>query len=403
MQFLSFFFFTFSPRARCARILFMPPSPTPELFTPTPVTLDGAFVRLEPLSLERHSADLCAVGLNPSLWRLSGVSMTTKEDMEQYIREAFLPETAGLALPFAIIDKASGRAVGSTRYGNIAPMHKRLEIGWTWLGKRFQRTRLNTEAKYLLLRHAFETYGVNRVEFKAHVNNEQSRRALERIGARYEGVLRRHTVLPNQKVRDTVYYSIIREEWFGEVKMRLEGYLQDRAPDLAAAAPLEGEEENPQRVVVHQADARHLELLLPLFDGYRQFYGQPSNLEGAQRFLTERLTRRESVVFVALIGSKGVGFTQLYPSFSSVTMQRQWILNDLFIDPEYRRRGVADAIMRAAEEFSYADNAKGLVLSTAIDNVPAQKLYEKRGWKRDEAFYTYEKYFTPPTDLERGA
>ena len=321
--------------------------------------------------------------------------MTTKEDMQKYIEDAFLPETAGMALPFAIIDKASGKAVGSTRYGNITPAHKRLEIGWTWLGKPFQRTRINTEAKYLLLRHAFETYGANRVEFKAHVNNEQSRRALERIGARYEGVLRRHTVLPNQKVRDTVYYSIIQEEWFGDVKTRLERYLQDRPP--AAEPPKGNEEDAPQRVVVHQADARHLELILPLFDGYRQFYGQPSNLEGAQRFLTERLTRRESVIFVALIGSKGVGFTQLYPSFSSVTMQRQWILNDLFIDPEYRGRGVADAIMRAAEEFSYADNAKGLVLSTAIDNTPAQKLYEKRGWKRDEAFYTYEKYFTPPS------
>jgi ribosomal protein S18 acetylase RimI-like enzyme len=151
--------------------------------------------------------------------------------------------------------------------------------------------------------------------------------------------------------------------------------------------------EESSRITVHRADTRHLEMLLPLFDGYRRFYNQPSNLEAAEAFLTERILKQESVVFVALLGNKGAGFTQLYPSFSSVTMQRQWILNDLFVDPEFRQSGVADAIMLAAEEFSYADNAKGLVLSTAVDNYPAQALYEKRGWKRDEAFYTYEKYF----------
>lgn len=349
------------------------------------VTLEGAHVRLEPLTME-HLDDLCDVGLNPVIWRMAGRAMATREDMQRYIEEAFLPETAGVALPFATIDKATGKAVGSTRYGNIALPHKRLEIGWTWIGKPFQRTHINTEAKYLMLRHAFETLGLNRVELKANAKNEQSRRAMERIGAKYEGVLRRHIILPDGTVRDTVYYSFVRDEWAG-VKAALEEALQREY-----SAPTQ---EESSRITVHRADTRHLELLLPLFDGYRQFYKQPSNLEAAEAFLTERIMKNESVIFVALLGNKGAGFTQLYPSFSSVTMQRQWILNDLFVDPEFRKTGVADAIMHTAEEFSYADNAKGLVLSTAVDNLPAQALYEKRGWERDEAFYTYEKYFSP--------
>ncbi len=347
-----------------------------------PIILEGTHVRLEPLSM-KHLDDLCEVGLNPALWRLAGRTMTAREDMQRYIEEAFMPETAGIAHPFATIDKASGKAVGSTRYGNIALPHKRLEIGWTWIGKPFQRTSINTEAKYLMLRHAFETLGLTRVELKANAKNDQSRRAMERIGAKYEGLLRRHLTLPNGTVRDTVYYSIIREEW-ETVKAYLEEALSHKHEEVP---------EESSRITVHRADTRHLEMLLPLFDGYRKFYNQPSNLEAAEAFLTERILKQESVIFVALLGNKGAGFTQLYPSFSSVTMQRQWILNDLFVDPEFRQSGVADAIMLAAEEFSYADNAKGLVLSTAVDNYPAQALYEKRGWKRDEAFYTYEKYF----------
>ncbi|MCU0426964.1 MAG: GNAT family N-acetyltransferase [Candidatus Kapabacteria bacterium] len=352
-----------------------------------PITLEGNYVRLEPLSM-RHLDDLCEVGLNPALWRMAGRAMTKREDIQAYIEEAFLPETAGVALPFATIDKASGKAVGSTRFGNVALAHKRMEIGWTWIGKPYQRTRINTEAKLLMLTHGFETLGMNRMELKANAKNDQSRRAMERLGAKYEGVLRRHTILPNGTVRDTVYYSIVRDEW-AAVKAGLEAALQHEYEVETVA----DDDDNDEKITVHRADSRHLELLLPLFDGYRQFYEQPSNLEAEEAFLRERILKQESVIFVALVGNKGAGFTQLYPSFSSVTMQRQWILNDLFVEPEFRKLGVADAIMQTAEEFSYADNAKGLVLSTAVDNLPAQTLYEKRGWKRDTAFYTYEKYF----------
>jgi RimJ/RimL family protein N-acetyltransferase len=133
--------------------------------------------------------------------------------MESYIAEALALQSAGKALPFAQIDKSTGRAVGSTRFGSFEPVHHRVEIGWTWLGTPWQRTAFNTEAKYLLLTHAFEALGLNRVEFKTDVLNERSRNAILRLGALEEGILRRHMVMRDGRVRDSVYYSIIAEEW----------------------------------------------------------------------------------------------------------------------------------------------------------------------------------------------
>jgi RimJ/RimL family protein N-acetyltransferase len=133
--------------------------------------------------------------------------------MGSYIGEALQAQAAGKALPFAVIDRSTGRAVGSTRFGNFEPAHRRVEIGWTWLGTPWQRTAFNTESKYLLLTHAFETLGVNRVEFKTDALNEQSRKAILRLGAVEEGVMRRHMVARNGRVRDSVYYSIIAGEW----------------------------------------------------------------------------------------------------------------------------------------------------------------------------------------------
>lgn len=188
-----------------------------------PVVLEGAHVRLEPLSLGHH-ADLCAVGLDQDLVALTQAYVPTPDGLLAYIEAALEAQAGGTALPFAVISKAAGRAVGCTRYGNIDRANRRLEIGWTWYGRAFQRTAVNTECKYLLLRHAFEVLGCIRVEFKTDVLNERSRRALLRIGAREEGVLRQHMILPDGRIRDTVYYSIVRSEW-PEVRERLEGLL----------------------------------------------------------------------------------------------------------------------------------------------------------------------------------
>jgi N-acetyltransferase len=177
-----------------------------------PVALSGNHVELHPLSLA-HTADLSSAIAVDDLWKLGVSDLPAPGSMEAYIAEALALQSAGKALPFALIDKSTGRAVGSTRFGNFEPAHRRVEIGWTWLGTPWQRTAFNTEAKYLLLSHAFEALGLNRVEFKTDVLNERSRKAILRLGALEEGVLRRHMVMRDGRVRDSVYYGIIAEEW----------------------------------------------------------------------------------------------------------------------------------------------------------------------------------------------
>lgn len=142
-------------------------------------------------------------------------------------------------------------------------------------------------------------------------------------------------------------------------------------------------------VEVLRATFAHLDALVSLFDGYRQFYKQPSDLEGSRRFLQERLSKGESVIFLAQSGGQARGFTQLYPSFSSVSMKRLWILNDLFVVPEARGQGVGEALLERARSFAIETGAKGLMLETAVDNTPAQRLYERLGWQRDTHFYVY--------------
>jgi len=177
-----------------------------------PVTLEGRFVRLEPLA-ESHCAGLCEVSLHAELWRLIPYRMTTPDDVAVYIQARRAALAAGSELGFATIEKASGRVVGSTRFMNIDAANRRAEIGGTWIGKPWQRTAINTEAKYLMLRHAFETWGCIRVELKTDALNQQSRNAILRIGAKEEGILRQHMVTWSGRLRDTVYFSILDSEW----------------------------------------------------------------------------------------------------------------------------------------------------------------------------------------------
>ncbi|OZC01722.1 GNAT family N-acetyltransferase [Rubricoccus marinus] len=178
----------------------------------SPVTLTGAHVRLEPLAMS-HLDALAAVGLDPDLWRLTPSPVRTREDMAAYIQAALDGHARGEMLPFATVDRASGGVVGSTRFGNIVPQHKRVEIGWTWIGKRWQRTAVNTEAKLLMLRHAFGPLACNRVELKTDARNVRSQEAMRRIGATEEGTLRHHMVTASGHLRDSVYFSILLEEW----------------------------------------------------------------------------------------------------------------------------------------------------------------------------------------------
>jgi len=188
-----------------------------------PVTLEGRVVRLEPL-LESHHAALCDVGLDPELWRWIPYRVCTAEEMRSYVRDALRAQAAGSALPLATVERASGRVVGSTRYLNIDRPNRRVEIGATWIAQPWQRSAINTEAKYLMLRHAFEGLGCIRVELKTDALNQKSRNAIRRIGAREEGTLRQHVVTWTGRLRDTVYFSILDSEW-PRVKADLEARL----------------------------------------------------------------------------------------------------------------------------------------------------------------------------------
>ena len=189
-----------------------------------PIALEGCHVRLEPLKMA-HLAGLAEVGLDQELWRWIPTAVRTKEEMAAYIETALEEQTRGVSLPFALVEKSSGRTIGSTRYANIDCTHRRVEIGWTWIARNWQRTAINTEAKYLLLKHAFETLGCIRVELKTDSLNERSRAAILRIGAREEGIFRNHMMTASGRIRHSVYYSIIDSEW-PDVKARLEAMLR---------------------------------------------------------------------------------------------------------------------------------------------------------------------------------
>lgn len=194
-----------------------------QLMNIEPITLEGTYVRIEPLSLSHHEA-LSHVGLDEDLWRWIPTQVRTPEEMKTYIQLALDEQARGVSLPFAIIDKTSGRAIGSTRYGNIDRAHRRVEIGWTWIARQWQRTAVNTECKYLLFRHAFETLGCIRVELKTDSLNERSRAAILRIGAKQEGIFRNHMITSSGRLRHSVYFSVIDAEW-PAVKSNLEAKL----------------------------------------------------------------------------------------------------------------------------------------------------------------------------------
>jgi RimJ/RimL family protein N-acetyltransferase len=188
-----------------------------------PVTLRGSIVRLDVMTAG-HIDALSRVGLEPEIWRWTQASIATPDDMRAYALQALDELHRGVSLPFVIIAQGSGEVVGSTRYGNIDLPNRRLEIGWTWITPAYQRTAVNTEAKLLLLSHAFERLGAHRVELKTDALNEKSRKAILRLGAVEEGIFRKHIVTASGRVRDTVYYSIIDTEW-PAAKARLESRL----------------------------------------------------------------------------------------------------------------------------------------------------------------------------------
>lgn len=191
-----------------------------------PVTLEGKVVRLEPMSSE-HLDGLWEAGSDETLWRLIPTNIASIDDMRRYVETAFADRDRGVALPFVTVDRSTGKVVGSTRFGNIDTANLRCEIGWTWITPAFQRTAVNTEAKLLMLTHAFETWKCIRVELKTDALNERSRNAIKRLGATEEGTFRKHMICDTGRFRDSVYFSIIDTEW-PTVKEGLERKLISR-------------------------------------------------------------------------------------------------------------------------------------------------------------------------------
>lgn len=189
---------------------------------PAPVTLSGPHARLEPLSLAHHDA-LCAATRDGELWRLWYTSVPSPEGMRAEIERRLALQAAGSMLPFTVFD-VGGRVVGMSTYMNVDAVHKRVEIGSTWYAASTQRSALNTQCKRLLLGHAFDALDCIAVEFRTHRLNTQSRRAIERLGAQLDGILRAHQVSPNGTLRDTAVYSITAAEW-PTVKAHLEWQL----------------------------------------------------------------------------------------------------------------------------------------------------------------------------------
>ncbi len=177
-----------------------------------PVRLEGEAVRLAPLKLE-HLSELYEAASDEALWLWTVNVIKTREDMLRYVETALGEFERKTSLPFVTIEKSSEKIIGSTRFGNIDAQNRKTEIGWTWINPKWQRTRINTEAKLLMLTHAFETWNCVRVELKTDVLNEKSRNAIRRLGAKEEGILRRHQITDAGRFRDTVYFSIIDSEW----------------------------------------------------------------------------------------------------------------------------------------------------------------------------------------------
>ena len=188
-------------------------------FFETEIILENERVRLEPLQ-EAHFETLYEIAMNNELWKFTSVNIKSGVDFRKYFNEALSEKGKRNAYPFAIFDKQENRYGGCTRFGNISFEHKRMEIGWTWYHPQLQRTGLNRNCKFLLLRYAFETIDLNRVELKTSHTNLRSQNAMEQIGAIKEGILRKHMINPDGSLRDSVIYSFIKEEW-PEIKQRI--------------------------------------------------------------------------------------------------------------------------------------------------------------------------------------
>ena len=320
-----------------------------------PVALEGSHVRLEPLSESHHSA-LSEVGFDPDLWRLNPTRVSTPEEMSAYIRTALDAQAAGTALPFATIDRVSGKVVGSTRFMNIDVPNRRVEIGATWIAHPWQRSAVNTEAKYLMLRHAFESLACIRVELKTDSLNRRSRNAILRLGAREEGILRNHVITWTGRLRDTVYFSILDAEW-PQLKARLEAKLN--------AAPPSPDE--PRRV--DALSESQIEDLHRLYQNEWWTQGRP--LEDVHRMLN---ATRILVGFADPATGRLIAFARVITDDVYKAL-----VFDVIVDPAARQKGLGRSLMTAVVEHPALSFVKHFELYCRPELIP---FYERWGFRQ---------------------
>jgi RimJ/RimL family protein N-acetyltransferase len=203
-----------------------PPSPTPEIFVPA-VVLEGHGVRLEPMRLE-HEEALRLAAADGKIWQFRYTTVPEPEKTRGYIETALAEAERGIRRPFVVRELSSGQIVGSTSYHDIVPVVRRVEIGYTWYAQSWQRTHVNSACKFLLMTHAFEMLECNVVGWRTDILNLKSQAAIERLGARKDGVIRGQALRRDGTLRDTVMYSITAEEWRGGIKARLEAFVRRR-------------------------------------------------------------------------------------------------------------------------------------------------------------------------------
>jgi N-acetyltransferase len=322
-----------------------------------PVTLEGRHVRLEPLS-ESHHAGLCEFGLDPELWRWIPWRITTPEEMSSFMATQFQAQADGTVLPFVTVEQASGRVIGATRYLNIDMPNRNLEIGGTWIARPYQRSPINTEAKYLMLRHAFETLGCMRVQFKTDLLNRRSRNAILRLGAREEGVFRNHIVTWSGRIRNSVFFSIIDSEW-PRVKAGLEAKLQG-TPDLQTATARR----------VDALSESQIEDLYRLYQG--EWWTKGRTLDDVRKMLDGT---RIVVGFADAKTGHLIAFARVLTDY----IYKATVL-DVIVDPAHRHTGLGRALMDAVVSHPALASVGHFDLYCRPDLVPFY-----RQWRFEEA------------------
>lgn len=328
----------------------------------TDLVLEGEHVRLEPLTLE-HGPDLFAVAQDGAIWRwLTAPTPSSLADMHAYIAGRLKAQADGDGLAFAVIDRSSGRAVGATRYHNVSPQHRQLEIGGTWYGTAYQRTAVNTESKYLLLRHAFETLDCVRVVFTTDAENERSRRAIERLGAIREGILRNYRIGKDGSTHLWMMYSIVGEQW-PTVKARLETFLAPRIAGEQARARSSG------KMTYRWTRKLPVDQLARLWHSV----GWWTNDNRPMTRLPAALAHSHSVI-TAWDGGRLVGLANAV-SDGHLVVYYPYIL----VEPPYQRQGVGAKLLALMQE-RYVGMRQQILISTK-EAVP---FYERHGFSPSE-------------------